>query len=582
MADLFISYSRNDSETAEQLVRRLQSESLSVWIDRAELTPASNWSAEIVEAIESAKALLLLLSPHSVQSEQVVREVALAFESKKTIIPVEIEPVTLPTSLRYPLAGIQRTSALDVEAILNTLTKVGLRRESSGEDRRLDIQFAPTPPDPLGRKTLAVLPFEEIKPNPENSWIAEGLMQELINVLSRIERLRVKDRRTVKNFDARGKSTKRIADELGVRYLLDGTVQIYGPTIRIAAELIDSEGDTPIWRESFSGSLENLFAIQERVATELAKVMQVSLTEKEKASVSRRSSANPEVLKLLVMARDAMIYQSRSAFDRAITLLNRAAEVEPDLLEPWELLATAHIEYLFIWDWSPERLGLARFASRRALEIDSNCATAYAVQGAVRGFEGDPRGSEMLAHKAFRLAPNDENVLRMRGYAYNRFRDRSMEMFEAAHRIAPDNFRTVWNLSFIYILLEQEDELRQLALNSLPFHERYLYLHPSDLMMQLSYAFMLKYAGDSAPRMPLVREFTTNHMEEMKDTPLGVLFSATIAIHEGCEQEAMQLLEAIPPSLLAVWALISPFFRRLKSYPTYRFTLSRLRRGLGI
>jgi TolB-like protein len=128
------------------------------------------------------------------------------------------------------------------------------------------VVLPPTPPDPLGRKTLAVLPIEDLHPDPENSWFADGLTQELINVLSQIERLRVRDRKSVKNYDTTGKSAERMADELGVQYLLEGTVRILNKQMRITVALIDAVEGDHLWSQTFKGTMEDIFEIQEQLA----------------------------------------------------------------------------------------------------------------------------------------------------------------------------------------------------------------------------------------------------------------------------------------------------------------------------
>ena len=108
MADIFISYSSKDRQQAEQLTELLASAGLSVWIDKQGIDAATSWSGEISKAIEDCKALVLLLSLTSIASENVRKEVSLAAERKKKILPLDLEPVTLPHDFAYHLAGIQR------------------------------------------------------------------------------------------------------------------------------------------------------------------------------------------------------------------------------------------------------------------------------------------------------------------------------------------------------------------------------------------------------------------------------------------------------------------------------------------
>jgi len=105
VADIFISYSSHDREKAEQLTELLSSAGLSVWIDKQGIGAATSWSGEIVDAIDNCRAFIVLLSPSSAKSKNVVREVALAFEKNKKLLPQDLEPVSLSRDLQSHLAG---------------------------------------------------------------------------------------------------------------------------------------------------------------------------------------------------------------------------------------------------------------------------------------------------------------------------------------------------------------------------------------------------------------------------------------------------------------------------------------------
>src|SRR2546430_2170959 len=108
MPDIFISYSRTDSDHALSLAERLRGQGISVWIDQHAIEGATQWSKEIVEAIKECKALIVLLSSAATASRNVVREVSLASEKNKEILPLVLEETELPSEFEYPLAGIQR------------------------------------------------------------------------------------------------------------------------------------------------------------------------------------------------------------------------------------------------------------------------------------------------------------------------------------------------------------------------------------------------------------------------------------------------------------------------------------------
>ena len=198
MPDIFISYSRKDSQQALTLAEKLRMAGMDVWIDQHGLELASSWSRDIVDAIEQCKAFVLLLSETALASKNVVKELSLASESGRSIIPIELQHVRLTSEFKYALAGIQRAPISDLDAIFRSLEKLGLNPQVTANTKA---------PRPAGRgvgaetrKTLLVLPFVDLSQSKDNEWFADGLTEELIDTLSNIKSLRIIDRRTAMGF----------------------------------------------------------------------------------------------------------------------------------------------------------------------------------------------------------------------------------------------------------------------------------------------------------------------------------------------------------------------------------------------
>ena len=211
MSDIFISYSSKDREKAEQLTELLASAGLSVWIDRQGIIGAEKWATEIVEGINSCSTFILLLSTHSVESENVLRELSLASEKRKRVLPVDIESIRLPSSFEYPLAGIQRVAITDFDAIMRA-HKFGVAK----------IVVKDT------RKSVMVLPFEDLSPAGDNEWFSNGIAAELIGTLSNVKALRVIDRQTTKEFKNYKGQLTVYATEMSIRYFVQGSVRKFG------------------------------------------------------------------------------------------------------------------------------------------------------------------------------------------------------------------------------------------------------------------------------------------------------------------------------------------------------------------
>lgn len=250
MPDIFISYSRKDSAHALELAERLRTLGINVWIDQRGLEAAALWSTEIVNAVERCEAFILLLSNDSLSSKNVVRELSIASESDRRILPVEIEDITLPSEFKYQLAGIQRTQLSDFEGIVRSLTKMGVVQSDNVIGT---LEMAENRPKPDTRKSLMVLPFEDLSPGKDNDWFADGLAGELIDALGHIKSLRLVDRKTTMDFKGYRGKTLEIAEELNVRFFIEGTVRKFGDQIKISVSLLDVKEGDYLWQESHKG-----------------------------------------------------------------------------------------------------------------------------------------------------------------------------------------------------------------------------------------------------------------------------------------------------------------------------------------
>jgi TolB-like protein len=233
LADIFISYSSKDREQALQLIELLSSAGLSVWIDQSGIDIATSWSKEIVQAITGCKAFVVLLSPNSILSENVVKEVSLAAERKKKILPLDLEPVSLPDELAYHLAGIQRAPMTNIDAIIRALGKLGFEATQAPTLKLVK--------ETDSRKSLMILPFEDLSPTADNGWFADGLAAELISALSHVKSLRVSDQQATKDYKRYQGTLPNYAKEMSIRYFIQGSVRKFGDQIKITSSILDIE-----------------------------------------------------------------------------------------------------------------------------------------------------------------------------------------------------------------------------------------------------------------------------------------------------------------------------------------------------
>ena len=235
--------------------------------------------------------------------------------------------------------------------------------------------------------SIAVLPFEDLSPTGDQQYFSDGIAEEILNVLARIDGLEVASRTSAFRFrDRRDVGIPGIASELEVRHVLEGSVRKAGDTIRVTAQLIDGETDKHLWSETYDRSLtaENVFAIQDEIASAIVAAF--------RGSIDVPSLASPQVgvqtesldaYELFLQARP--LYTARIEMDRADALLARAVELDPDFAGAWAIRAA-----IYMLDGEYGNLGLPR--DEAVARVEAFAANALAA---------DPRNALALAVLAF-------------------------------------------------------------------------------------------------------------------------------------------------------------------------------------
>ncbi|MEW6511241.1 MAG: protein kinase [Bacteroidota bacterium] len=274
--------------------------------------------------------------------------------------------------------------------------------ELQGVDRR-----------PTGRRagvarSIAVLPFADISPGKDNQYISDGLTEEIIAKLSRLRNIRVLLRTAVMNYDRAGKSARQIASDLGVEYVLEGSVRKHGFDLRITMQLIDADQDAYLWAETYDGSMDDVFVMQEKVADRVVKALKVRVTPTEKRTLEHRGTEDPEAYQLYLRGRYFWNKRSGEGHRTAIRYFEEAIAKDPGYALAWAGVADS---YNLITEFAPaarqEFDQRAYAAVRKALELDPRLAEAHASYGSLTMInEWDWKTSERELKLAIKLNPN--------------------------------------------------------------------------------------------------------------------------------------------------------------------------------
>ena len=325
--EVFISYAAKDRTRVLDLVERLHTAGVSVWIDQMGIEGATMWSQEIVAAIRSCKVLILAISENSAGSENVVKEVALASEGRKRILPVYIRQAEIPESMAYQLAGIQRIEFFEgredaaLQAVIRALAKLGVtvHDEASAaaantpgsashgpshptgkaETKReaavwLKVAAAvvglavlgmagtfffgsstTTAPMPIALATLdtnrvVVLPFKVIGTSNETADMGYGLVSTLTSKLQPLQNLVVIAKESARKFKDSEQSPREIGQALGAGTIVTGEIQTGGGNIQVNIQLINANTESLGWGSTFTKPKDEFLDMQNEIATKLA------------------------------------------------------------------------------------------------------------------------------------------------------------------------------------------------------------------------------------------------------------------------------------------------------------------------
>lgn len=306
------------------------------------------------------------------------------------------------------------------------------------------------------RPSVAVLPFETRSAVPEDSFFAQGVHDDILTHLSRIDALKVISRTSVMQYAGSDKSIRQIADELGVTTVLEGGVQRAGDKIRLNAQLIDAATDGHLWADKYDEALtpENIFAIQTEIAEAIADALEARLTEVEKERIAVRPTENLEAYDLYNRARYRWSEGTVESRVAALDLFRRATDLDPQF-------AAAHAEVGRSYLWltsrgdiasSEDGLASARTAVERALALDPDLAVAHAAHGAYQEFvELDLDAAERAYLRAIEMSPGAADVhSSLAGLYLNHGRiDEAREQLRRAVELDPLALAPRANLAFV-------------------------------------------------------------------------------------------------------------------------------------
>ena len=348
-------------------------------------------------------------------------------------------------------------------------------------------------------KSIAVLPFTNMSADADNEYFTDGIAEEIINALSKIQALRVASRTSSFAFKGKTEDIREIGRKLEVATVLEGSVRKAGNKLRIGAQLISVEDGYQLWSERYDRELEDVFEIQDDIARSIARALRVVLTEREREVIEKVPTTNLEAYDYYLRGRQYFTQLRLKSLKFARQMFNRAIEIDPNYA-----LAHAGVAYccsfLYMYfDARASNLNQADAASKKAVELDPNLAEAHAARGFAVSLRKNFEEAERELELAIQLDPKSYDA----AYFYGRALlsqgewDRAAEMFRHASEIRPDDYQAQGFLSQAYAGLGDSEKAHAARRRAVELAEKHLELNPDDSRALVFGAASLAAVGEA-------------------------------------------------------------------------------------
>jgi serine/threonine protein kinase/Flp pilus assembly protein TadD len=339
-------------------------------------------------------------------------------------------------------------------------------------------------------KTIAVLPFENISPDKEADYFADGLAEELITNLSRIKDIKLTPRTNTMRYKGTDKDIKTLGRELNARYIMQGSVRKFNEDLRISVQLMDAQLEKQIWGETYKGKIADVFDIQEQVSKQIAEMLMVKLSPTEKVSLTKRSTENTEAFDLNLRARDFLYKMTKNNVQFAIQLFSKAIELDKRYAAAYAGLSEAYAQYYFSFERKEELLEKSIEAGLKALMYDPSLTEAYVALA--MAYFNKKLYEEALdaAQKALGLDSDNATAYWVLARIYHTMDhdEKAIELHEKVIELNPDFYSAYMDLSICYERVGNFSKYSEAVQRQLDMYPRYLSQHPDDPRAYIFYA----------------------------------------------------------------------------------------------
>jgi TolB-like protein/Flp pilus assembly protein TadD len=454
---VFISYASHDAAVAQKVCSALEAAGFSCWIAPRNVVPGTLYADGIVHAIDESSILVLILSEQAIASAHVGREIERAVSKRHPVVALRIDAAPLTAAFEYFLNQSQWIEGGGSDAAIAQL--VG----AVGQHLAPGAAIPPTNPNhasALHRKvatprrawviagvvgavalaggyflvdkawlskheavavvsnnSIAVLPFVDMSEKKDQEYFADGMAEEILDLLVKIPELKVVGRTSSFQFKGQSQDLRAIGEKLGAHYVLEGSVRKSGDRLRVTAQLINSRDGTHLWSQSYDRELSDVLKMQDEIAAKVARALEVEVGTRD-YFVSRPALRNTEAYTLYLRASHSSDRYEPEGWEQAISAAQRALELDPTFAEAAAGLAGFY-EFGGLVGYLPPALAFekSRQAADRAIKLDPKLAKPYAILGDIANvYDWDWAAADQETKRALARAPNAPGVLTSAAY----------------------------------------------------------------------------------------------------------------------------------------------------------------------
>ena len=370
-------------------------------------------------------------------------------------------------------------------------------------------KLAPAISVPADQPSLAVLPFENLGDDPEQEYFADGVTEDLITALSKLSGLLVIARHSVFTYKGVAKDARKIGAELGVRYLLEGTVRRAGNRVRITAQLVEAADGTQIWADRYDRDLEDIFAVQDDVTRRIVETLKVNLGELDSGSLVHAGTTSIEAHDLLLRGLERHWEYTPESVKIAEGYFAKAIERDPNYAAAHCWLARANIYRYATCGAGRESLEVADRHSRKAVALGPRLPESYSIFGWVQLWRGNAVEALGAARRAVAMDPNNADAYLFLSIILSSVdrAEEGLQIIQKAMRLNPQpSAFYLFALLHAYFTLERYEETIEVALAG---KELRLHFIPTREYLALSYFCLGRMEEAVAERDEILKEYRT-------------------------------------------------------------------------